>query len=303
MKKLLIIFALFFIVILVIISQRDNVDEDDYSDQDVDTEKVSASIKSDEQTNTQKEYYCSENSNEDKIVVSENLPNYVEIPAPLKDRPEQIIRHTGYILSYNSKHNTPNWTAWELTSAEVDGTVPRSDKFWADPSVSSNYRVDWYEYKDSGYDRGHMCPSADMKWSEQSMHDCFYMTNMCPQDPNLNGGAWKDLEEACRQWAITEGSIYIVCGPIYTNEKHETIGIEHSIDVPEGFFKVVLSLNNSKPKGIGFYYSNNSKAQSMSNAAVSIDDIEELTGIDFFYNLDDEIENKLESSYSISSWK
>lgn len=226
-----------------------------------------------------------------------------EMPAPLSDRAEQIVAHTGYTLSYNKDNNTPNWSAWQLTDEKTRGTIERSSKFFADPKISQLYRVDYFDYKGSGYDRGHMCPAGDMKWSETAMHDCFYMSNMCPQEHALNNGAWKKLEEACRTWATNEGKIYIVCGPVYKGNRHEQIGINHAINVPEGFFKAVLSLRQGHQKAIGFYYDNSTCRQSMAKAAMSVDQLEELTGIDFFYQLDDKIEEKLESSYSINDWQ
>lgn len=234
---------------------------------------------------------------------AEMIKEGIEIPDPLPDRAEQIIRHTGYTLSYNKSHNTANWSAWELTAKEAEGELPRKNKFWADPNIEAAYRVDWYEYKGSGYDRGHLCPAADMKWSEDAMHDCFYMSNICPQEPRLNGGAWKKLEEECRNWALREKSIYIVCGPVYKKGKHEQIGIDHAIDVPEGFFKVVLSLKKGNEKAIGFYYENTADKQPMTKAATSVDRIEELTGINFFPALPDSIENALESRFCLSYWK
>lgn len=227
----------------------------------------------------------------------------IEIPAPLSDRPEQIVRHRGYTLSYNNKHNTPNWSAWALTAEHTDGPEARSQKFWADPEIPTVYRVDYYDYKESGYDRGHMCPAGDMKWSREAMHDCFYMSNMCPQDHSLNSGSWGSLENACRSWARTEGVIYIVCGPVYKSRKrHERIGIDHVIDVPEGFFKAVLSLRPGKEKAIAFYFDNDASKQNYKQLCMSVDDIEKMTGIDLYPSLDDELENKLEATYNIKEW-
>lgn len=227
-----------------------------------------------------------------------------EIPAALTDRPEQIVKHKGFTLSYNTKHNTPNWSAWKLTRKMTQGTLDRGTKFWADEQIPKAYRVDYFEYKESGYDRGHMCPAGDMKWDEQAMHDCFYMSNMCPQVPQLNSGSWKHLEESCRTWASTEGSIYIVCGPIYKKGvRHEKIGINHSIDVPEAFFKCVLSLRKGHEKAIGFKYDNTTKRQSIAKTAMSVDEVEKITGIDFFPQLDDALESKLESSFDVEAWK
>ena len=213
------------------------------------------------------------------------------------------INHKYYSLSYSYIHCTPIWVSWVLTSDHTDGPIPRSRKFKADPLIKTLYRVDWYEYRGSGYDRGHMCPAGDNKWNKDAMYECFYMSNICPQDPSLNGGSWKDLEEASREWAIRENEIYIVCGPIYAkNKRHEKIGTEHAIDVPEAFYKVILSLRKGHEKAIGFYYTNSSDSQSMTNTARSVDDIEEITGIDFFSNLDDKTESRLESSFSLNEW-
>lgn len=227
----------------------------------------------------------------------------MELPVPLTDRPETIIKHKAYTLSYNTKHNTPNWVAWVLTRERTYGKLDRQQKFWADPLLPRKNRVDFYDYKESEYDRGHMCPAGDMKWDEKAMYECFYMSNMCPQNHTLNSGSWETLETACRVWARKEGKLYIVCGPVYKpNKKHERIGISHAIDVPEGFFKAVLSLRKGQEKAIAFYYDNNAKTQHYRNTAMSVDDIEKLTGIDLFPSLNNSLEKRLESKFSIGDW-
>lgn len=225
-----------------------------------------------------------------------------EIPASMGDGKELIIEHVGHVLSYNTKHNNPNWVAWRLTKAHTDGDQERSTKFWADEKVDKRYRVDWFEYKESGYDRGHMCPAGDNKWNAKAMHDCFYMTNMCPQEPRLNSGSWKHLEEQCREWAQKEGSIYIVCGPVYKGKKHHFIGIDHKITVPEGFFKAILSMHKGKEKAIAFYYDNTPDKQSINKAVRTVDEIEQLTGLDLFASLDDNLEATFESHSDINEW-
>ena len=240
------------------------------------------------------------------LVTSESEPKIengggYELPAVCKD--ELIISHTGYKLSYNKTHNTPNWSAWCLTAAHTDGPVERSRKFWADPSVPKAYRVDYYDYKGSGYDRGHMCPAGDMKWSEEAMHDCFYMSNMCPQTGSLNSGAWNKLEMKCREWAKREGALYIICGPVYdAKTRHEQIGIDHAIDVPEGFFKAILSLRRGYEKAVAFYFYNDESRQSYKTASLTVDEVEELTGLDLFHSLDDTLESRLESTNSLDSF-
>lgn len=252
---------------------------------------------------TEKSISTTKESNSTSTTKASNKPVGYEIPVEKKGQEGLIISHYGYTLSYNKKHNTPNWSAWKLTKAHTDGPIGRSQKFWADPDIPRAYRVDYYDYKDSGYDRGHMCPAADMKWNREAMHDCFYMSNMCPQTHNLNAGSWKTLEDACRRWAIKEGAIYIVCGPVYKGTKHERIGIDHVIDVPEGFFKAVLSLKKGKEKAIAFYYDNNERNQPMSKTARSVDEIESITGLDLFAAVDNKLENKIEASFSLKDWR
>lgn len=227
----------------------------------------------------------------------------LEIPALTYQRGVEL-EYTGYTTSYNFEHNCPNWSAWKLTKKRTEGTIPRCTKFYTYEDLPKANCVDYYDYKDSGYDRGHMCPAGDMKWDADAMHDCFYMTNMCPQNPSLNSGSWKRLEEACRSWARTEGTIYIVCGPVFKeNTRHEKIGINHAIDVPEGFFKAVLSVRKGHEKAIAFYYSNTSEKQPMSATATSVDEIEKLINLDLFYTLDYELQKRVESTYNLSDWK
>lgn len=247
----------------------------------------------------------------------------LEMPAALKGAPERIIEHTGFTLSFNREQNNPNWVAWELAADETEGNEVRSNEFLPDPMVPEPHRVTTYDYRGSGYDRGHMCPAADMKWSAEAMHDCFYMSNICPQTHALNGGGWQVLEKACRRWARQEGCVYIICGPVYgrvggaanvrgmaerggqrpeRTGKTVKIGSEHQVTVPEGFFKCVLSIKPGDEKAIAFYYANNGSSQTMQDAAVSVDDVEALTGMNFFTNLDSRTETRVESEYDLKAW-
>lgn len=226
-----------------------------------------------------------------------------EIPARMKHTPERIVEHTGFTLSFNREHNNPNWAAWELTAEEAKGTLPRATDFEPDPKLPENHQVKHADYTGSGYDRGHMVPAADMKWDSKAMHDCFYMSNICPQTHTLNAGGWETLESACRRWAKREGSVYIVCGPVYKGTKHKTIGKDLKVTVPEGFFKVVLSMREGAEKAIGFYYANSNAKQKMEETATTVDAIEELTGMDFFVNVPDRLEQQIESSFSLKQWK
>jgi endonuclease G len=153
----------------------------------------------------------------------------------------------------------------------------------------------------SGYSRGHMCPSGDNRWSQQAQQESFLYTNCCPQLYSLNAGDWNDLEIKCREWAKAYGKIYIVCGPVLLNKKHRTIG-KNRVVVPEAFFKVVLCLEGT-PKGIGFIYRNEKTNKPIKSYVNSIDQVERITGIDFFPALPDDVEKKVEAEADITEWK
>lgn len=215
-------------------------------------------------------------------------------------RPEQVITHVGYTVSYNPEWRVPNWVAYELTDFESGGEEKRSNHFLPDPLVEGDPVVT-ADYKNSGYDRGHMAPAADMKWSEQAMRESFYMTNMCPQLHNLNAGDWKSLEDLGREWARKYGSVYIACGPI-VEEGFSTIGTERKIAIPSAFFKVFLRRKGNGWTSIGFVMANEAGSKPLMTYMMSVNEIEERTNIDLFYLLPDDIEEEVESCQDPSDW-
>lgn len=213
--------------------------------------------------------------------------------------PDQKVIYPGMDISFNPAQHQPNWVAWQLTTAETDGAVKRENKFYCDESVEGC--AEPYDYNYSGYDRGHMAPAGDMKWSQEAMHSSFSMANISPQAKSLNTGAWKNLEEKCRVWAKADSAIYIVCGPILTDKPIDHIG-DSRVPVPARFFKVILSLANNNPRGIGFIMPNDRVPGGMQAAAVSIDEVERVTGHDFFAALPDSIENIVEAQNDFHYW-
>ena len=242
------------------------------------------------------------NSNEEVLSdLNRKVVHYpdLEYAGILTDVNDQTKAYRGFVLSFNSENHTPNWVGWELLSSEIDGAIPRSDKFWTDDEIIGC--SDHSDYKRSGYDRGHMIPSADQKWDEDAMNDCFVMANMCPQDGALNSGAWSTLEKKCRLWAQRDSALVIVAGPIYKTSEKKTIG-KNKVRVPSAFYKVIVAPYIENPRGIGFIYPNMTAPGNMQNYVMTIDDIEKLTGIDFFCNLPDSIENEIESVSSFKEW-
>ena len=227
----------------------------------------------------------------------------LELPAQMKGVPELILHRKGYTVSYNRKLKIANWVAWELTPEKLVERESRTNKFLPDPDLPEHEAVTTDDYKASGMDRGHLCPSGDNRWHWKAMQESFYMTNICPQDHNLNRGDWKELEEKCREWARKEEKIYIVCGPILYRQKHRTIGRQHKVTVPEAFFKVILCADSRPPKAIGFLYKNTSGNHPLDSYVYTVDDVERITGIDFFPTLPDEVEEKVEAKYDLKQWR
>ena len=223
-----------------------------------------------------------------------------ELPAPLKDRPEQILQRKGYTTSYNRDTRNPNWVAWHLTREHTRGKNQRKQAMFTE-DLEVKPRATNNDYYNSRYDRGHMCPAGDNKWDVKAMNESFLFTNICPQNHGLNKNEWNDLEIQCREWAKEYGAIDIVCGPIYEGGNPRTIG-KNKVRVPDAFFKVILCRKGSRSKAIGFIYRNVGQKQTPQEAVRTVDEIERLTGIDFFPALEDQIEDKVETNADLKAW-
>ena len=218
----------------------------------------------------------------------------LEIPSMPNGKQGQVIQRTGYTLAYDKKTKTPQWVAWELTKEETKGNHERTDKFLPDPNVEGA-KVVTTDYTGSGYDRGHMAPAGDMKWSKKAMEESFYMSNICPQIHHLNTGDWNELEANTRKWARRYGSVYVTCGPIYNGSRRTQYIGKNRVKVPDAFFKVILIQSPKKTCALGFFFENEAGQRPLNEYLVSIDYLEQTTGIDFFPSLPDELENTLEA--------
>ena len=210
----------------------------------------------------------------------------------------EIIRHKYYTLSYSEDHEQANWVHYRLNPTFLKGSTPRINSFKADPNVSTK-SADLSDYKGSGYDRGHLAPAGDMKYSRESMIESFFMSNMSPQDPSFNRGIWRRLEETIRKWGKSF-QIFITTAGVLSNESLGSIG-ENKVTIPSMYYKVIYS--PEKKSMIGFLLSNRGSSSELKSFVVSIDSIESITGIDFFRGLPDEIENELESKVNLDDWE
>ena len=240
-------------------------------------------------------YFVSRAAKQPDNNIHDNIPQANEllaVKAPA-DLPAEIVEYTGYEVSFNPETHEPNWSAWEILPSETTGDASRTNKFMTDKNVEgcANTR----DYTGSGFDRGHMAPAGDMKWSEKAMEESFYMTNICPQAGDLNRGTWQKLEDKCRQRAAVDSAVIVICGPIFEpGEGSQRIGVT-GVCVPRRFFKVVLAPYAEVPYAIGFIMPNGPTPGGMQAYAVSVDSVESVTGYDFFSALPDDIEDALES--------
>ena len=218
----------------------------------------------------------------------------------LPGEPDQLLIRRGFTVGYSYRHRQAAWVSYILTASRIsDGKVPRSGKFQVDPDIAFR-PVSPRDYARTGYDRGHLAPAADMAYAEETMIQSFWMSNISPQLPGCNRGIWKRLEIKVRQWAEKEGKLCVITGPIFSADA-STMG-RAAVPVPEAFFKVVWDMTPPE-KMIAFIIPNAPSKKQPAAFVVSVDRVEELTGFDFFREMEDERENRLERDADIRAWR
>jgi endonuclease G len=217
---------------------------------------------------------------------------------------EELITHPGHILVYDQKHKQPKWVAHIATPDLISGNLARIDSFLPDPLVKGGTAVTtdyWY----SGYDRGHLVPSADMRWNQDALAATYLYSNISPQLPELNRESWAELEDWVRRYVnFSKSRVFVVTGPVLRDGLPimEKANRENDVSIPEQFYKVVVDLDSDSPKGIAFLQANGKNEYPTISYAVPIDSVERITGIDFFENLDDALEDKIEAMREPKAW-
>ena len=198
---------------------------------------------------------------------------------------ETVVYHTGHTLSYNPVWLLPEWVAYELRAEELEGDAVRARYFSPDPMLEKYPRAEHWHYTHSGWVRGHMAPAGDMKYDQDAMNDSFYTSNVCPMNQTFNNSIWKRLEEKVRKWAVQFGRVYIITGPVMGDNVGGKVG-ESDILVPDKFFKAVLVPHGDSFLGIGFIMDNAETTQGkLRDFAVTINELEKLTGLNMFASL------------------
>lgn len=216
-----------------------------------------------------------------------------------KSTTNSIVKHQYYTLSYNEKYEQAEWVAYQLKDKQIVSTTFKRPYFEQDPKVKTG-SADWKNFKNSGYTKGHLLAAADRKFSKEAYDETFLTSNVSPQVYDFNAGVWNRLEEKTRYWAQKYENLYVVTGGVLSDHL-KTIGYEE-VAVPNFFYKIVLDYTKPEVKAIAFLMPHKESNKALYEFAVSIDEIESLTGIDFFPALPDGIENELEKSSDYKGW-
>ena len=204
----------------------------------------------------------------------------------------QIIKHTGIILQYDETHEQARWVTHMITPDVITGTLSRSNDFRVDPAVTTGTAV-VDDYWDTGFDRGHLAPSADFRWSAKAMSESYFYSNMAPQRPELNREIMADLENWVRNYVTwKEHSVIIVTGGIL-KEGLPTTG-ENKVSIPEEFYKVIY--DPTEKQAIGFVLPNGRAEGKLESYALPVDEVEKKAGILFFGDLEESVEQQKDFS-------
>jgi endonuclease G, mitochondrial len=211
-----------------------------------------------------------------------------------------LVQHQYYSLSYAHRYKNAEWVAYKLTDEMIQGSAERQNNFCVDSTVPRGTAgPDDYPGKD--YDRGHLCPADDMSFSQSATDTTFYMSNMSPQMGSFNRGIWKKLEAKVRNWVKKYKELYIVSGPILKTGL-QRIGPNKDISVPMEFYKIILVNTETTKKMIAFILPHKKSAAALATFTVPVDSVEKRTGINFFPDLPNTLENKLEKTVVLDGW-
>ena len=232
----------------------------------------------------------------------DNCQEYTKMGVPSEQG--TLLCRKGYALAHNPEHKTPDWVAEHLTREKALASMPRQNFFMPDPDLKPGERAELADYKSSGFDRGHMAPAGDMRWDMEAYAESFYLSNMVPQvGPRMNRGIWKALEARVRKWVLTRGELYIYTGPIYDSTVGAlmTIGL-NQVAVPTHLYKIAY--DPEQKEAIAFIMPNEElQTELMPIYIVSVDAVEEKTGLDFLSVLSKEDQDLIESKMPAALWK
>lgn len=235
---------------------------------------------------------------------------------PVSKNELEVVEHTGMVLGFNCNYDMAEWSFHVLTPDVSFGNVSRSNDFRMDEKVKcgSSEEADYFtrieqadgtfSYDGFGFDRGHLAPSADFRWSKVALSESYYYSNMTPQRKEFNRESWAELEGLVRSIVDQEKRpFYIITGPILNDNLAVIERSKNKLRIPELHYKIIVDLSEDKPRGLAFLMPNKKCEGRLSEYVVSIDSIEQLTGLDFFPSIDDALELEIESKSDYNNWK
>lgn len=212
----------------------------------------------------------------------------------------QTVQHAAFISAYDEKHEQSRWVMHIILPEIIEGNFGRSNNFREDTLVKTG-TAGKDDYWESGFDRGHLAPSADFRWSAQALSESYFYSNISPQKPELNRERWAEMEDLLRAYVVSQQKkLFVVSGPVFKNNT-EQIGKKNKVTVPDLFYKVAM--DPASGKSIAFLMPNGNCSSSLLHYAVPIDSVEKITGLNFFPNLNLSEEKILESKLDVTVWK
>ncbi len=250
----------------------------------------------------------------EQLKLQKIIEDLQQVGLPALQAQDQLVSHAAMVLAYAEQFEQARWVAHMITQDVTKGTVFRTNDFRVDEKVTTGSAVEEdyflkklkadssFEYDGFGYDRGHLAPSADFRWSKTALSESYYYSNMSPQLAAFNRGSWGELEDAIRGYLYRNNntSLYVLTGPVLTPDLPTVPRAKNKVAVPRQYWKVVVDLTNKK--GIGFLMPNENITKVLGTFAVPINDIEKLTGLNFFNKLPEALQEELESQRSINDW-
>ncbi len=211
---------------------------------------------------------------------------------------DKVLDRQGYSLGYSYEHKAALWVSYIISDDSVGIDIERHSSFYPDPDIPEEYRVQPEDHVNTGYDKGHLAPSAAIDFSKQANRETFALSNVMLQDATLNRRAWGKLEDLERDWTKTKGKLYVVTGPIYTSRPKKINGMS----VPSRFYKVIYAYDAKK--AIGFIFPNKPVSnEDLWKHAMSVQEVEKETGLTFFSKFKEKTQKKIKETVDITWWK
>lgn len=252
----------------------------------------------------------------EKSQLNDIILNLKKVGFPKSSQNLYIAEHSAMVLGFNCEKKLAAWSFHILTPDVAFGKISRSNDFRNDSLIEcqTGTESDYFitqklpdgtlKYDSYGFDRGHLAPSADFRWSKKALSESYFYSNMTPQAPEFNRESWAELEGLMRRIADQDPKdYYIITGPILEDSLKFIEKSIHHIPIPLRHYKIIVDLTENQPKGMAFLMPNSLCKNPLSSYVVSIDSIEKITGLDFFPNLSVDLQAQIEAKANFESWK